>query len=102
MALLFYVRAVTGEKKRMAGHGHRPAAGPSLSAVSRASPRSRSWLLLPALSADHNLVVYAFNAGTSPSQWEGFSLRWYALGLGRTSRSGCGDACILIVAALPP
>ena len=25
------------------------------------------------------LSVYSFNAGTSPSQWEGFSLQWYAL-----------------------
>lgn len=25
------------------------------------------------------LAIYSFNSGTSPSQWEGFSLQWYAL-----------------------
>lgn len=25
------------------------------------------------------LSIYSFNSGTSPSQWEGFSLQWYAL-----------------------
>ncbi len=32
-------------------------------------------LYLPILT----LAVYSFNSGTSPSQWEGFSLQWYAL-----------------------
>ncbi|HQY44877.1 MAG TPA: ABC transporter permease [Paracoccaceae bacterium] len=27
------------------------------------------------------LAVFSFNSGTSPSQWEGFSLQWYALAL---------------------
>ena len=30
------------------------------------------------------LVVYSFNSGMSQSEWEGFSLRWYAAALGNT------------------